>query len=558
MPTRSFSQHKPQRHPVGTCPAKAAATTGANKNPRQGLQPPTSWFFWDKSARGHHLYPSSIHQGFLDIQPRREFFADFFPVAGYDKLMDTDIFHKIANIVGSEHCSTNLEDLHCYSYDGSKQCFLPEAIALPDSTAQVSALLKLANHYKFPVVARGAGSGMTGGALPIAGGLVLGCSRLNRILEIDADNQIAIVQPGVITGELQQALQRYKLFYPPDPASLKFCTLGGNVAECAGGPSALKYGVTKDSVIGLEVVLASGDILTTGTRTEKGVVGYDLTRLFIGSEGTLGIITKIITRLLPLPEWKETFLLQSTSLEKSTGLVARILQNNILPCTLEYMDRTALRIVSHLLPKAPAEDIQAMLIIEIDGSREEVHDMAERLKGLLRHESHCILKQATSEEDIKEIWQARRSISPACFKLSPTKTSEDVVVPRSRIPDLVHFCESLSQRLELTILTFGHAGDGNIHVNIMTGDRSPQESAKSTEAKTLLFQEVLRLGGTLSGEHGVGITKSPFLNLELDATTLDIMRKLKNLFDPKNILNPGKIFPTENKNGSSLFSGKIH
>lgn len=472
--------------------------------------------------------------------------------------MDTDLFHKIAAIVGHEHCSTKLEDLHCYSYDGSKQCFLPEAVALPNSTAQVSALLKLANHYQFPVVARGAGSGMTGGALPTAGGLVLACSRLNRILEIDADNQIAIVQPGVITGELQQALKKYNLIYPPDPASLKFCTMGGNVAECAGGPSAIKYGVTKDSIIGLEVVLADGDILTTGTRTEKGVVGYDLTRLFIGSEGTLGIVTKIITRLQPLPELKETFLLQSTSLQKTTELVARILQNNILPCTLEYMDQTALRVVSNLLPRPPSEDTQAMLIIEIDGNRKQVHDMVDRLKILIQSESHCLLKQATNEEDIKEIWQARRSISPACFKLSPTKTSEDVVVPRTRIPDLVHFCEALSQRLQLTILTFGHAGDGNIHVNIMTADRSPTELAKSTEAKTQLFQEVIRLGGTLSGEHGVGITKSSFLSLELDATSIKTMRRVKNLFDPKNILNPGKIFPAEIENDNSHFSGKIH
>ncbi|MBU0943551.1 MAG: FAD-binding protein [Proteobacteria bacterium] len=472
--------------------------------------------------------------------------------------MDKDLFAKIAAIVGREHCSTSVEDLHCYSYDGSKQCFLPEAVAMPDSTAQVSALLKLANHYEFPVVARGAGSGMTGGALPIAGGLVIACSRLNRILEIDPDNQIAIVQPGVITGEFQQTLKKYKLFYPPDPASLKFCTLGGNAAECAGGPSAIKYGVTKDSIIGLEVVLAGGDILTTGTRTEKGVVGYDLTRLFIGSEGTLGIITKIVTRLQPLPEWKETFLLQSTSLQKTTELVAKILQNNILPCTLEYLDRTALRIVSHLLPQTPGEDIQAMLIIEIDGSRDHVRDMADRLQILTRKESHCTLKQATSEGDIKEIWLARRSISPACFKLSPTKTSEDVVVPRTRIPDLVHFCEALSQRLELTILTFGHAGDGNIHVNIMTGNGAPREITNATEAKKELFEEVIRLGGTLSGEHGVGITKSSYLSLELDATTLGVMRSIKKLFDPKNILNPGKIFPDATKNNNSHFSRKSH
>lgn len=457
--------------------------------------------------------------------------------------MDAELFQKIAEIVGPQHCSRDLEELHCYSYDSSKQTFLPEAVAFPDSADQVSALLKLADHYEFPVVARGAGSGMTGGALPTAGGLVLVLTRLNQILEIDADNQIAIAQPGVITGEFQQTLKQYGLMYPPDPASLKFCTLGGNVAECAGGPSAIKYGVTKDSIIGLEVVLANGDILTTGSRTEKGVVGYDLTRLFIGSEGTLGIVTKIITRLQPLPEHKETFLLQSTSLQQATKLVARILQKNILPCTLEYMDRTALKVVSDLLPKPPGEEIQAMLIIEIDGSRQHVHDQVARLKSLVQSQDHCSLQQAVSEEDIQEIWQARRSISPATYKLSPAKTSEDVAVPRTRIPDLVSFCEDLAERLELTILTFGHAGDGNIHVNIMAADRSPQELKKSTAAKTELFQEVIRLGGTLSGEHGVGNTKSSFLSLELDAISIGVMRRIKTLFDPKNILNPGKIFP---------------
>ncbi|MCF8055967.1 MAG: FAD-binding protein [Desulfocapsa sp.] len=457
--------------------------------------------------------------------------------------MDEKIFKKITAIVGAAHCSRDIEEMHCYSYDSSKQTFLPEAVALPDSTDQVAALLKLADRYGFPVVARGAGSGTTGGALPTAGGLVLGTSRLNAILEIDPDNLIAIVQPGVITGEFQQELKKHRLMYPPDPASLKFCTLGGNAAECAGGPSAVKYGVTKDSVIGLEVVLASGEILNTGTRTEKGVVGYDLTRLFIGSEGTLGIITKIITRLQPLPEHKETFLLQSTSLIKATQLVATLLQQNILPCTLEYMDRTAIKLVSDLLPNPPGEDIQAMLIIEIDGSRQHVQEQVHHLKNLTQELTYCSLQHATSEEEVEEIWQARRSISPASYQLSKKKISEDVVVPRTRIPELVEFCESLAEQLGITILTFGHAGDGNIHVNIMTTDNSPEATTKALQAKTDLFHKVISLDGSLSGEHGVGITKSGFLQLELEETSIKVMRQLKNLFDPKNILNPGKIFP---------------
>ncbi len=465
--------------------------------------------------------------------------------------MDNTIFQEINAIVGSKHCSREIEELHCYSYDNSKQTFLPDVVVHPDTVEQVSALAKLANRYRVPIVARGAGSGTTGGSLPVQGGIVLSCMRLNRILEIDTENQIAIVEPGVVTGTFQQSLQKHKLMYAPDPASLKFCTIGGNVAECAGGPSAIKYGVTKDSIIGLEVVLANGEILTTGTRTEKGVVGYDLTRLFIGSEGTLGIITKIITRLLPLPEHKETFLLSSTSLQQATEFVATLLQHNILPCTLEYMDRTALQIVSDILPSPLQDDIQAMLIIEIDGSRDGVQEQSEHLKRLVATESHCTLKQAATENEIQEIWKARRSISPATQKLSPYKTSEDVVVPRSLIPELVTFCEDLAEKLEISILTFGHAGDGNIHINIMAASDSPAETQKSLNAKAALFKKVLSMDGTLSGEHGVGITKSPYISMELSKTSITVMRQLKQLFDKNNIMNPGKIFPAVDQHSTS-------
>lgn len=457
------------------------------------------------------------------------------------------IAKKIADIVGHPHCTTRLEDRHCYSYDGTGRSFLPDIVAFPDSTAQVAALMRLASAHGLPVVARGAGTGMTGGSLPVRGGLVLALSRLNRILEIDRDNQIAIVEPGVITGEFQQAVQKVGLFYPPDPASLKFCTMGGNVAECAGGPSAVKYGVTKDFIIGLEVVLASGDVLTTGTRTEKGVVGYDLTRLFVGSEGTLGIITRIITRLIPLPEHKETFLIRSSSLARTTALVAEILNHHIRPCTLEFMDRTALGLVAHLLPNPPAPTVQAMLLVELDGDRSEVLTRTERLRDLLNtdtHRSHCTIRQATTEPERQELWRARRSISPAAFQLSPHKISEDVVVPRSRIPELVHFTENLARELDLIILTFGHAGDGNIHVNIML-NRDGQELHRGEIAKERLFRQVIALGGSLSGEHGIGITKARFLSLELDPTTISIMKKLKDLFDPQGLLNPGKIFIQE-------------
>jgi len=456
--------------------------------------------------------------------------------------MDRSVIKQLTRIVGEENISTEPEELSCYSYDGTGRVYLPHAVVFPDSAAEIAAILQAANEHGFPVVPRGAGTGMTGGSLPIRGGVVLVTSRMNHILEIDPENMVAVVEPGVITGDLQAELKKHRLLYPPDPASLKFCTIGGNAAECAGGPSAVKYGVTKDYVLGAEIVLPTGEIMQTGVRTEKGVVGYDLTRLFVGSEGTLGIFTKLILRVLPLPESKATFLLQFDTLEKATELVARILAQNISPCTLEYMDRTALSVVrSHISLDLP-ENTAALLLLEVDGSSEEVDRQARRVEDFLQ-QLDIAYRRASSRQEVEELWLARRSISPASFSLKPDKISEDIVVPRTRIPDLVRFTEDLARSLELTILTFGHAGDGNIHVNIMVDRKNAQEQENGLSARERLFEHVVGLGGTLSGEHGVGITKSPFLSLELDVTAVNVMRRIKQLFDPNNILNPGKIFP---------------
>jgi glycolate oxidase len=456
--------------------------------------------------------------------------------------MDKKIIQKLKKILGRDNLLTAAEECSCYGFDSSKQNFMPDAVALPSAPEQLSKLLKLASQYHFPVVARGAGSGMTGGALPVAGGLVIGFSRMNRILEIDRENMIAVVEPGVITGELQAALKPYGLMYPPDPASLKFCTLGGNAAECAGGPSAVKYGVTRDYIIGLEVVLASGEIMKTGVRTEKGVAGYDLTRLFIGSEGTLAIFSKLILRLLPLPESKTTFLLSFPSLAGATGLVAEILAAGLMPCTLEYMDKTAVRVVRDRMGTPPPKGTAAMLLVEFDGTGQEVEQQSSRFSDFVRSRDNCSLRRAANEQETAELWLARRSISPATLSLRPHKISEDVVVPRSRIPELVAYTDQLARELKLIILTFGHAGDGNIHVNIMLDKNDKQEKERGEQAKELLFRFVLELQGTISGEHGIGQTKSAFLPLEIEPAALAVMRQLKDLFDPAGILNPGKIF----------------
>lgn len=458
--------------------------------------------------------------------------------------MKREIINKLKSIVGKEQLTTAPEELLCYSYDGTGREYPPEAVVFPADTGEISAIMQLANAASFPVVPRGAGSGMTGGALPIAGGVVIALNRLNRILEIDEANQVAVVEPGVITGDLRKTLEKKGLYYPPDPASLKFCTMGGNVAECAGGPSAVKYGVTRDYVLGLEVVLPDGRIIQTGVRTAKGVVGYDLTRLFIGSEGTLGIITRITVRVIPYPGARKTFLILCKSIMQATSLVAEILAKH-RPCTLEYMDRTAILIVRDKLPFTLAENTQALLLLEVDGDAPSVAMQATALLEFLTAKKDLLsVMQAEKADEIDALWSARRAVSPAAFNLKPHKISEDVVVPRSRIPDLVLFVENLAAENGLTIFTFGHAGDGNIHVNIMLDKNKPREAAGAEIATKALFEQVIKLGGTLSGEHGVGITKAAYLPLELDAASLDVMRGIKKFFDPNNILNPGKIFPT--------------
>jgi len=460
--------------------------------------------------------------------------------------MNKKSIKKLQAIVGEKHLATAREDLMCYSYDGTGMEFMPAAVAFPGSAAEISSIMELAGQDLFPVVPRGAGTGMTGGALPVEGGLVLATSRLNKILEIDTENQVAVVEPGVITGQFQAAVKREGLYYPPDPASSDFCTMGGNVAECSGGPSAVKYGVTRDYVLGLEVILPDGRLMHTGVRTAKGVVGYDLTRLFIGSEGTLGIVSKIVVRLLTLPTHTKTYLVLNESLQQATTLVSEILKNGILPKTLEYMDSTALSVVNDYLPLKMPKSTRALLLVEVDGDEKSTAEQGRQLLTLLsdrqKYQEILEVRQAGNDREAEDLWKARRSISPATFKLRPHKISEDVVVPRSKIPQLVDFTEKMSQELGIVILTFGHAGDGNIHVNIMVDKNNPLENEKSREAKRRLFDHVITLGGTLSGEHGIGITKAPFLSLELDETSLAIMEKIKTLFDPNNILNPGKIF----------------
>jgi len=453
----------------------------------------------------------------------------------------TKVFRKIEKIVGKANCSNAKEDLLCYSYDATSAIFFPDAVVFPKDVQDISLILKLANQYEFVVTPRGAGSGMTGGSLPVNGGVVLVMTRLNRILNIDKDNLIAVVEPGVVTGDFGKAVEKEGLFYPPDPSSADYSTLGGNAAECAGGPRAVKYGVTRDYVLGLEVVLPTGEIIKTGVQTVKGVVGYDLTRLVVGSEGTLGVITSLCLRLIPLPETVKTITVIFDQIETAAETVSQIIRQGIIPRSIEYMDNASIRCVEDYINSGLPTDAEAILIIDVDGGADEVDRSIKRIESVCTKSGARYIKTAETRQDAEKIWKARKAVSPALFKYGPDKINEDIVVPRSRIPDMVKKIKSLSRKTGLTMVSFGHAGDGNIHFNIMLDKQIPAQQSKADQAVDEIFNYTLALGGTLSGEHGVGITKSRYMSKEISPDSLALMRRIKAAFDPAGILNPGKM-----------------
>ena len=456
-------------------------------------------------------------------------------------------FKKLRDIVGASNCTRAKEDLACYAYDATARTYMPDAVLFPKNSSEVSAILRLANDYNFFVIPRGSGSGMTGGSLAVSGGVIVVMSRFNRILKIDRDNLITHVEPGVITSHLHKAVEKEGLFYPPDPASSEFSTLGGNLAECAGGPRAIKYGVTRDYVLGLEVVLPTGEIINTGVQTAKGVVGYDLTRFVVGSEGTLGIITRMVLRLLPLPKTIKTMTAVFGTMETAAEAVSSIIRHSIIPRTIEYMDNASIKCVeSHLKLGLPVQ-AGALLLIEVDGNGDEVEKTAEEIKNLCIQQGATSFEIAQTKKEAANLWKARKAISPALFKYGQDKINEDIVVPRSILPDMVRKINALQAETGLTMVSFGHAGDGNIHFNVMLDKKNKEELKKANAAVESLFDYTLELGGTISGEHGIGITKAPYLAKEIGPVELVLMKKLKMVFDPKGILNPGKIFPINGK-----------
>ncbi|MGE0043572.1 MAG: FAD-binding oxidoreductase [Vicinamibacterales bacterium] len=455
-----------------------------------------------------------------------------------------DVQSLLVAAVGPAHARTDDGARLAYGTDALQRGHPADLVLLPGSTAEVAAVARLCQAHGVPLVVRGAGTGYTGGAVPVRGGVVLSMERLDRILEIDEANLLAVVQPNVITRTLQDAVEARGLFYPPDPASLNRSALGGNVAECAGGPRAVKYGTTRRYVLGLEAVLAGGEIIRTGSKTVKNVVGYDLTQLLVGSEGTLAIVTEIILRLVPRPAMQATLGATFAGIPTAVAAVTGLLRAGVVPATIELVDEASIRAVERHLarPVAPA-GTGALLIIEVDGVPAGVEEEAARVTEACRAAGAITVTRAASAAERDAIWEARRELSFALRALAPRKINHDLVVPRGRVPELFDLVDEVRRRHGLLIPCFGHAGDGNIHVNLMVDPADAGEMARAALAEQELFAGVVALEGSISGEHGIGFSKAPFIGLELSAETIALMKRVKAAFDPDGILNPGKIFP---------------
>ena len=455
--------------------------------------------------------------------------------------MDDSIKETLIDIVGRQNFTDSLIDLVSYSNDASDHYHRPEAAVWPASTEHISRILIIANKHCFPVIPRGAGTGMAGAAVPVYGGLVLDMCRMNRILDIRIADRLAVVQPGVVYNDLKKALAPYGFFFPPDPASGNVCTLGGNVATNAGGIRGAKYGVTKDYVMKLEVVLPNGLVMQTGSNCMKSASGYDLTRLFVGSEGTLGIITEITLKINPKPMAFKTGLALFSSLRDAGRAVSDIMHSGIIPSVLEVLDENTIKVLQdHSSVNLP--DVTAIILVETDGyTRAETSFQMEKVIEIFRKNSAADIQIADSIEEADELWRIRKSISSIVAQIRPNNVSEDVAVPISMVPNLLTGISKIVRNHGLPFVVFGHAGDGNLHPKIMYDRSDPDQVKQLRKVVAEIFKLTCDLGGTLSGEHGIGLAKAPYMTLEHDQTAIDVMHDIKRLFDPNNILNPGKM-----------------
>jgi D-lactate dehydrogenase len=448
-----------------------------------------------------------------------------------------------AEIVGKGSVFTEPADCLPYGYDNSRLQALPQAVLFAESHNQIERIVRLCYTQRINLIARGTGTGTTGATVPSEGGVVLSLEHMQRILEIDPQNRLARVEPGVTNQMLQQALAEEGFFWPPDPTSASICTIGGNLAYNSAGPRAVKYGTPRENTLGLQAVIGTGETIRTGVNTTKGVVGYDLTRLLIGSEGTLGVITEATLKLTPLPEAKRTLQASYRDIHAAARAVSAIMAQPVTPCALELMDGAALAMVRNYADLKLDESVGAILMIEVDGADHNIADEASTVARAASVEGMISIKTASSQEEITNLWKTRKALSPALRNVAPKKINEDVVVPVSRIPDLIDGLERLSIETGIKIINFGHAGNGNIHVNLLLDSADEAQIQAGETCLSRLFDLVLRLGGTLSGEHGIGLVKKAFVGREIDPVTLALMRRIKQQFDPHEILNPGKIFP---------------
>lgn len=455
---------------------------------------------------------------------------------------DPDVLERLRKIVGAENVLVDPDKVEPYAADAVKEKFPPEAVILPKSPKEMAEVIKLANEKLFPVTARGGGVGYTGGAVPVDGGVVIGTDRMNRIIEINKDDLYVTCQPGITTFALQQAVAEKGLLFAPDPASYKDSFIGGNIAENAGGMRTPKYGVTKHHVLGLEVVTGRGEVIRTGGKTVKNVVGFDLTGLICGSEGMLGIITEATLKLLPMPEATSTVRANFYTMEAACRVLTKFTPEGLLPMAMEVIDKYCIEAVEGNFAFGLSKEANAILLVAVDGSKEEVEKNARTIERIIAENGGFDIMRAMSKEEEDKLWDVRRAISPSLMKYGTLKINEDVVVPRSRVPELIAGVENIGKKYNTFVANFGHAGDGNIHVNFVVDREDVDAVARARKCVDETFQLSVNLGGTISGEHGIGYVKAPYLGYAIDRPTLEIMKGIKSVFDPNGILNPGKMF----------------
>lgn len=459
--------------------------------------------------------------------------------------MENKIIEQIKQIVSTQNVLTDFEERYVYALDATnKQNIenLPDIVVFVETTEQVQQIMKLAYENEIPVIARGAGTNLVGACIVKKGGIVMNFSKMNKILGVNAENLTATVQPGVVIGNLQEKVEKFGLFYPPDPSNLKVSTIGGSIALSSGGPRTFKYGTTKDYVIDLKVVLADGRIIKTGSNTAKNSTGYHLSQLFIGSEGTLGIVVEATLRLIPKPEGSKVILAYFDKISDAVHAVNVILQNKLMPATLDIMDKKTLQTIEKFYPAGLLTDKDAALFLEVDGYIASLEYQQNKVVELCKKSGAAEIKFSNTDEDAQRIWTARRSAFGACAKLKPNVVAEDIVVPREKITELVEGVRKICDENNLTVSIVGHIGDGNIHPNISLDLRDETDVKNYQKAKDEIHQLAIDLGGTLSGEHGIGCEKSKYMTNAIDDVTLEYMEKIKKVFDEKGILNPEKIF----------------